>query len=574
MERFCFYSIRAILVIYLTAGLGLSAAEAVTGYSLYNAACYLSPLLGAYVADVHLGRPHTIAVANVIYLVGSTTLAATAFSPSLTGAIVGLSIMAVATGGIKACVAPLGAEQLAGASDATSRAYFGAFYWAINLGSAVSYVATPLIRAHAGYGWAFATATLAQAVAAIAFMLPAYITMPAGAGGSPCAKFSRVIGAACCRSRWQAAAGSAVAEPAKGSDGSSSGGSSDDSSSGDGGGQQQQHRRRRAQWCAWVASARYPGGASARDVADVGVLLRVTALLAPMPVFWALFDAQGSVWTLQRVAMDNCLGSLCLTPEQAGALNPLLVMLFVPLFESAVLPALSSAARSRTLCRCNRSPAWPCVRRRAGPPSATTAAAAEPEDDAAVAAAACCFPTRLRRMGAGMQLAAVAFVATALVQAGIDASRPGTVSVAWQLPQFVLITAAEVLVCTTGLEFAYHSAPPTLRSTALAFYYVNMAVGNLLTGFVYGALSTRLSPAAINWLFAAAMCAAGIVFAVLAWYFPPLRRRAATTALPPHDVGGDAPGGGGSQTPDPVAATAALAVGDAATARPAANLAK
>ena len=65
----------------------------------------------------------------------------------------------------------------------------------------------------------------------------------------------------------------------------------------------------------------------------------------------------------------------------------------------------------------------------------------------------------LRRMTLGMFVTALSFIAVALIQRQIDASSPQSVSVLWQMIPYVLISAVEVMVSITGLEFAFTQAP-------------------------------------------------------------------------------------------------------------------
>ena len=71
---------------------------------------------------------------------------------------------------------------------------------------------------------------------------------------------------------------------------------------------------------------------------DVWLFLRIVVMLLPLFVFWALFDQQGSRWTLQALRMDGRLGSLVIQPDQVQSLNPVLILIFIPLFESVVYP--------------------------------------------------------------------------------------------------------------------------------------------------------------------------------------------------------------------------------------------
>ncbi|CAE1299153.1 SLC15A1 [Acanthosepion pharaonis] len=76
-------------------------------------------------------------------------------------------------------------------------------------------------------------------------------------------------------------------------------------------------------------------------VEEVKSLLRVLVMFLPLPLFWALFDQQGSRWTLQAQLMDGSLGSLgILKPDQMQALNPILIIMMIPLFESVIYPIM------------------------------------------------------------------------------------------------------------------------------------------------------------------------------------------------------------------------------------------
>ena len=95
---------------------------------------------------------------------------------------------------------------------------------------------------------------------------------------------------------------------------------------------------------------------------DVRLLLRVCVMLLPLPIFWALYDQQvymlsaeklhtgththtltytlmeGSRWTLQAARMNGRLGSYTLPPDQMQAINAVLILLFIPLFETIIYP--------------------------------------------------------------------------------------------------------------------------------------------------------------------------------------------------------------------------------------------
>lgn len=72
----------------------------------------------------------------------------------------------------------------------------------------------------------------------------------------------------------------------------------------------------------------------------------------------------------------------------------------------------------------------------------------------------------------GMTSAALSFLMSGLLEVYVRSYQfddcRGNVSIAWQLPQLLFISIAEVMVCVTGLEFAYSQAPPQYR------YYIDL----------------------------------------------------------------------------------------------------
>lgn len=75
-------------------------------------------------------------------------------------------------------------------------------------------------------------------------------------------------------------------------------------------------------------------------VYEVWLLLRVLVMFLPLPIFWALFDQQGSRWTLQALRMDGRFGKFVILPDQIQALNPIFIIVLIPIFESVIYPVL------------------------------------------------------------------------------------------------------------------------------------------------------------------------------------------------------------------------------------------
>lgn len=82
---------------------------------------------------------------------------------------------------------------------------------------------------------------------------------------------------------------------------------------------------------------------------ETKILLNVLVLYLPLPFFWALFDQQGSRWTFQATRMDGDLGFYTIKPDQMQVINPLLILVFIPLYEVVFYPLLNLIGIRRPL---------------------------------------------------------------------------------------------------------------------------------------------------------------------------------------------------------------------------------
>ncbi|GAB2693979.1 peptide MFS transporter [Kitasatospora kifunensis] len=141
-ERFSFYGMRALLVLYMTAstahgGLGMKVALATAIYSVYNAMVYLLALPGGWIADRFLGARKTVAVGGAIIMIGHFLLAV----PFEGSFFVGLVFIAVGSGLLKANISTMVGHLYDGPNDPRRDGGFTIFYMGINLGA----FAAPLV---------------------------------------------------------------------------------------------------------------------------------------------------------------------------------------------------------------------------------------------------------------------------------------------------------------------------------------------------------------------------------------------------------------------------------------------
>ena len=83
-ERFCYYGLRTVLLLYFMHFLRLGKDSATAGYHLFSFACYFTPTIGAIISDGFIGRYSTILYLSVVYLIGTIVLSVTAI-PSVGG---------------------------------------------------------------------------------------------------------------------------------------------------------------------------------------------------------------------------------------------------------------------------------------------------------------------------------------------------------------------------------------------------------------------------------------------------------------------------------------------------------
>uniref|UniRef100_A0A674EUB4 Solute carrier family 15 member 1 n=1 Tax=Salmo trutta TaxID=8032 RepID=A0A674EUB4_SALTR len=362
-ERFSYYGMRAVLVLYFRYFLRFDDDLATSIYHTFVALCYLTPILGAVVADSWLGKFKTIIYLSIVYAIGQVVMAVSAIhditdtdrdgTPDnltlhIVLSMVGLLLIALGTGGIKPCVAAFGGDQFQDHQAKQRSTFFSVFYLCINGGSLLSTIITPILRGqecgiHSQqkcYPLAFGVPAALMVVALVVFIIGSGMYHKTEPQGNIMLDVCKCIGFAI-KNRFRHRSSSYP---------------------------------KRMHWMDW-AEEKY----EKLLIAQIKMVLKVLFLYIPLPMFWTLFDQKGSRWTLQATTMDGNFGSLILQPDQMQTVNPILILTLVPIMDSVVYPLIKK-------CGLNFTP--------------------------------------LRRMTVGMFLAAMAFVAAALVQIQIDKTLP------------------------------------------------------------------------------------------------------------------------------------------------------
>jgi POT family proton-dependent oligopeptide transporter len=226
-----------------------------------------------------------------------------------------------------------------------------------------------------------------------------------------------------------------------------------------------------------------PGGSKFFDETFSRDGLRAVANLVPMYLFifpfFTLFDQTHSSWVDQAKHMDRNFFGFELLPSQLQTVNPFLIMLFIPIFTFAIYPAMSRLFAV----------------------------------------------TPLRKVGIGLFLTVASFVIISVAQERVDAGQRPHMS--WQIVAYVVITAAEVMVSITALEFSYTQAPKKMKSFVMGMYLlVAIALGNIFTAQVNGYIDkqkkaglTILEGANYFWFFTGVMFVTAIVFVIWSQFY-------------------------------------------------------
>jgi proton-dependent oligopeptide transporter, POT family len=510
-ERFNFYGMTAILTTFLIAQFYnptestdpavVSVAEATANAKTHDfkAMAYLLPMFGGMIADWFWGKYKTILYLSVVYALGSTLLALSVDSEVMfTSALL---IIAIGTGGIKPCVSANVGDQFDASNQHLLPKAFDAFYASINAGSVLSILLIPYLNKHFGPAVAFGVPAIAMIIAVIFFwagrntyrkiplptfdpnrltifvtafvsLLLSYLyfdTLPIMAANQIKATGSSSLAGLYPFVADKTTLSSFGTGPILGV------------------------------WAIlviilafvfkkqWFANpgnfvginlyALTNGGfkaASQRFGADkvegIQSVWRVLAVFAFVPVFWSLWDQSQSEWVVQAKKMDlNWLG-IKWEAEQISFVNAAFILMFIPFFSFLVYPLL----------------------RRVG-----------------------IKVTPLRKIGAGLVLTALSFVIVATIQEWIDAGQ--TPNISWQILAFVVLTAGEVLVSITCLEYAYTQAPPSMKSTIMACYLLSVTLGNVLVSVIQtskknSGFFAQFHGAGFFWLFTGICAGTAVLF--------------------------------------------------------------
>ena len=375
-ERFSFYGMKGILVVFMTTYLSLlpgaggnepmSDTDAIANYHLFTTAVYFTPILGALLSDILLGKYLTIMILSIVYCIGHGALALMGLGEGIDPGwmlFLGLGLISFGSGGIKPCVSAHVGDQFGASNGHMLSKIFGWFYFSINVGAFVSTLLTPWFLEWYGPHLAFGVPGVLMCIATFLFWCgrKKFVHVPAGGMKWFRETFS-----------WQ----------------------------------------------------------------GISAILKLGVIYVFVAVFWALFDQTGSSWVLQAEDLDRDWLGVTWLASQIQAVNPIMILVYIPLFTFIVYPLINKVFKL----------------------------------------------TPIRKISIGLFVMVVGFAMVSIVQASIDAGlRP---SIGWQIAAYAILTASEVMVSITCLEFSYTQAPKTMKSVIMALFLISVSLGNLFTAGV------------------------------------------------------------------------------------------
>ncbi|KAK8452344.1 hypothetical protein SEVIR_5G096600v4 [Setaria viridis] len=438
------------------------AANNVTNWS---GTCYITPLIGAFLADAYMGRYWTIASFMIIYIIGLALLTMASSvkglvpscdisgtchptEPQTAVVFVALYLIALGTGGIKPCVSSFGADQF-DENDAKEQksksSFFNWFYFSINIGALVASTVLVYVQTYVGWGWGFGIPAVVMAIAVVSFFIGTPLYRHQRPGGSPITRIAQVLVASA--RKWS------VAVPAD----KSLLHETPDGECGIKGSRKLEHTDQFG--CLDKAAVETAADRTAASpwrlctvtqVEELKSVVRLLPIWATGIVFATVYGQMGTMFVLQGNTLDQRMGPKFSVPSATlSMVDTISVIIWVPIYDRIIVPVVRSyTGRPRGF-------------------------------------------TQLQRMGIGLVISIFSMVAAgvldivrlrAVARHGLYGDKDVVpISIFWQIPQYFIIGCAEVFTFVGQLEFFYDQAPDAMRSLCSALSLTTVALGNYLS---------------------------------------------------------------------------------------------
>ncbi|OWM81707.1 protein NRT1/ PTR FAMILY 8.1-like [Punica granatum] len=464
-ERLAYYGMSTNLVNFLQKRLNQGNVTASNNVTNWSGTCYITPLIGAFLADAYMGRYWTIASFSIIYVMGMTLLTLSAAVPGLkprcvddkcyptTGnaavCFVALYMIALGTGGIKPCVSSFGADQFDETDEAERKkksSFFNWFYLSINIGALIASSVLVWIQMNVGWDWGFGIPAVAMALAIGFFFSGSKLYRLQKPGGSPLTRIAQVIVAAFRKMNIKVPADKSLLYETVDTEcviqGSRKLEHTDELRFFDKAAVETPTEQTKGPVNPWRLC-------TVTQIEELKSIIRMLPVWASGIVFATVYSQMSTMFVLQGNTMDQHMGPHFEIPSASLSLfDTLSVIFWAPVYDQVIVPL---------------------ARRYTGHERGFT---------------------QLQRMGIGLVISIIAMVVAGILEViRLDYVRKNNyydlkyipMSIFWQVPQYFLIGCAEVFTFIGQLEFFYDQAPDAMRSMCSALSLTTVALGNYLS---------------------------------------------------------------------------------------------
>ncbi|XP_027334617.1 protein NRT1/ PTR FAMILY 8.1-like [Abrus precatorius] len=471
-ERLAFYGMSTNLVLYFKDWLGQHSAAASNNVNNWSGTCYITPLIGAFVADSYLGRFWTIASFSIIYVIGMTLLTLSAsvsgMKPTCHGhgdenchatngqsavCFVALYLIALGTGGIKPCVSSYGADQFDDADPVEQQhksSFFNWFYFSINIGALIASSLLVWIQDNVGWGWGFGIPAVAMAISLVSFFLGIRLYRNQKPGGSPLTRICLVVVSSIRKYNVDVPVDKSLLYEIANTESTIKG----------------SRKLDHTDELRFFDKAAVPGQyddlkgpinpwrlCTVTQVEELKSILRLLPVWATGIIFATVYGQMSTLFVLQGETMDTHVGNsnFKIPPAALSIFDTLSVIFWVPVYDWIIVPI---------------------ARKFTGHKNGLT---------------------QLQRMGIGLFISIFSMVAAAILELirlrmvrrhNYYQLEEIPLSIFWQVPQYFIIGCAEVFTFVGQLEFFYEQAPDAIRSLCSALSLVTVALGQYLSSLL------------------------------------------------------------------------------------------